>query len=197
MLSKVLRRTHMYLALFLAPWVLIYTFSTFVMNHREWFRDHNALPPAFEKVREFTYDGSFPENAGPRDIALQLLASLRMDGAFQANRRPRDGAIVVNRMDPVRPIRLTVDLATRNVVIERQVFEGAAFLERMHRRRGYQHDSSLEDLWAFSVDLFILAVIFWAASGLWLWWEMKLTRKLGALFLAGGAALFAFFLAVL
>jgi hypothetical protein len=197
MFSKVLRRTHMYLALFLAPWVLIYTLSTFVMNHREWFRGHNAPPPAFEKEREFTYDGSFPENARPRDIGLQLLQSLQMDGAFQANRRPRDGAIVVNRMDPIRPIRLTVDPATKNVVIERQIFDGTAFLERMHRRRGFQHDFLLDDLWAFSVDLFILTIIFWAASGLWLWWEMKLTRKIGALFLAGGVALFAFFLAVL
>jgi len=197
MFSKVLRRTHMYLALFLAPWVLIYTLSTFVMNHREWFRGHNAPPPAFEKEREFTYDGSFPDDARPRDIGLQLLQSLQMDGAFQANRRPRDGAIVVNRMDPIRPIRLTVDPTTKNVVIERQIFDGTAFLERMHRRRGFQHDFLLDDLWAFSVDLFILTIIFWAASGLWLWWEMKLTRKLGALFLAGGLALFAFFLAVL
>lgn len=197
MLSKVLRRTHMYLALFLAPWVLVYTFSTFVMNHREWFRGHNAPPPAFEKEREFTYDGSFPDDAKPRDVGFQLLQSLEMDGAFQANRRPRDGVIVVNRMDPVRPVRLTYDPAAKKVVIERQVFESAAFLERMHRRRGYQHDTLLEDLWAFSVDLFILTVIFWAASGLWLWWEMKLTRKVGALFLAGGVALFAFFLAVL
>lgn len=197
MFSKVLRRTHMYLALFLAPWVLIYTLSTFVMNHREWFRGHNAPPPAFEKEREFTYDGSFPDDARPRDIGLQLLQSLQMDGAFQANRRPRDGAIVVNRMDPIRPIRLTVDPTTKNVVIERQIFDGTAFLERMHRRRGFQHDFLLDDLWAFSVDLFILTIIFWAASGLWLWWEMKLTRKLGALFLAGGVALFTFFLAVL
>lgn len=197
MLSKVLRRTHMYLALFLAPWVLVYTFSTFVMNHREWFRGHNPRPPAFEKEREFTYDGAFPEDAKPREIGLQLLQSLEMDGAFQANQRPRDGVIVVNRMDPVRPVRLTYDPATKKVVVEQQVFEGTAFLERMHRRRGYQHDSLLEDLWAFSVDLFILTVIFWAASGLWLWWEMKVTRKLGALFLVGGVGLFTFFLAVL
>lgn len=197
MFSKVLRRTHMYLALFLAPWVLIYTLSTFVMNHRDWFRGHNAPPPAFEKEREFTYDGSFPENARPRDIGLQLLQSLQMDGAFQANRRPRDGAIVVNRMDPIRPVRITYNPSNQNVTVERQFFHGTAFLERMHRRRGFQHDFFLEDLWAFSVDLFILTIIFWAASGLWLWWEMKLTRKLGALFLAGGVALFAFFLVVL
>ena len=44
---------------------------------------------------------------------------------------------------------------------------------------------------------FVAGVIFWALSGLWMWWELKVTRRLGALALAGGVALFAFFLAVL
>jgi len=197
MFSKILRRTHMYLALFMAPWVLVYAFSTFVMNHRDWFRGHNAPPPKFETERDFTYDGSFPEGAQPKEVGLQLLQSLQMEGAFQANRRPRDGMIVVNRMEPIRPVRLTYNPATKNVLVERQVFAGTPFLERMHRRGGFQHDFLLEDLWAFSVDLFIVTILFWAASGLWLWWEMKLTRKLGALFLAAGFGLFAFFLAVL
>ena len=37
MISKVVRRTHMYLALFLFPWVLMYALSTLVMNHRALF----------------------------------------------------------------------------------------------------------------------------------------------------------------
>jgi hypothetical protein len=38
MISKILRRTHMYLALFLTPWMLIYALSTMAMNHRELFK---------------------------------------------------------------------------------------------------------------------------------------------------------------
>jgi len=34
MFSTVVRRTHMYLGLFLFPWVLMYSVSTLVMNHR-------------------------------------------------------------------------------------------------------------------------------------------------------------------
>ena len=37
MISKVVRRTHMYLALFLFPWMLMYALSTLVMNHRALF----------------------------------------------------------------------------------------------------------------------------------------------------------------
>jgi hypothetical protein len=63
----------------------------------------------------------------------------------------------------------------------------------MHRRRGYQH-AALDDSWAFSVDLVIAAMIFWVLSGLWMWWELRATWRLGALFAAGGLALFALFL---
>jgi hypothetical protein len=36
-------------------------------------------------------------------------------------------------------------------------------------------------------------MIFWAASGLWMWWEMKLTRRWGAIFGMAGLALFGLF----
>ena len=42
----------MYLALFLTPWVLMYTFSTFVMNHRDWFRGRPTPPPQWERLSE-------------------------------------------------------------------------------------------------------------------------------------------------
>jgi uncharacterized iron-regulated membrane protein len=48
-----------------------------------------------------------------------------------------------------------------------------------------------------SVDLVIVAMVFWVLSGLWLWWEMKVTRGFGMLSLAGGIGLFVFYLAIL
>lgn len=195
MFSKVLRRTHMYLALFLTPWVLMYTVSTFVMNHREWFLSlYGGPPPAAVFERETTYDGTFPGGAGPRQIGRQILQSLGMDGAFTASRRMKDDAIVIQRLDPITPRRLTFEPATKKLTIEKIPWESRGFLLRMHRRRGYQDGYPLENTWAFSVDLFIAVMIFWILSGLWMWWEMKLTRRTGGLFLLAGAALFALFL---
>src|SRR6185369_12960622 len=98
MFSKLLRRTHLYLALFLTPWILIYAASTFVMNHRVWFRSMYGGPPPSPVVeKEQPYDAVFPEGAGPKQIGEQVLASLHLEGAFNAARRPRDGAIVINR----------------------------------------------------------------------------------------------------
>ncbi len=193
--SKTLRRIHIYLALFLAPWVLMYAVSTFVMNHRNWFGVHTPAPPKWERVSERVYDGQFPDGATPAIQARQILMSLDLDGAHQASTRA--GELVIERNTPLQPMRLTYSPASRQLVVERQTRDTAAFLERMHRRRGFQHPYALEDAWAFSVDFFIAGVLFWALSGLWMWWGLSVTRKPGALVLLGGIALFAFFLKAL
>jgi len=186
----------MYLALFLTPWVLMYMASTFVMNHRDWFRGRPAPPPKFELERELTYNGEFPQGAEAKQIAQQILAGLEMDGAFGVQKRG-DGTLLINRQDLVSPRRITYTPPDKKLTVERVVFENGAFLERFHRRRGFQQDNAIDDTWAFTVDLFIAAVMFWALSGLWMWWEMKVTRKLGALCLLAGIGLFALFLVVL
>ena len=197
-MSLLLRRIHLYLALFLAPWILMYTVSTFVMNHRETFHGPGPTPaPKFELERQMTYDGVMPDGATPQQIALQLMASLDMEGAYAIARSAATGKVVINRQHPVAPRRITYSITDRKVTIEKMVFSGTNFLERMHRRRGFQHDFFLEDLWAASVDLTILGLLLLAFSGVWMWWELKVTRGLGALALGAGVGLFGLFLAVL
>ncbi|MBI1898727.1 MAG: hypothetical protein HYZ57_18280 [Acidobacteria bacterium] len=194
MFSKIVRRTHMYLALFLAPWVLMYTLSTLAMNHRELFRRiYGGTPVSWVKERELVYTGTFAPEATPEQIGEQILSSLGMEGAFATNRPAAGRPLLVTRLEPVTPRRLTYTPSDRKLVIERQAFRTGVFLERLHRMRGYQYPFVLNDVWAVSVDLFIVGMIFWALSGLWMWWELKVTRRLGALALLGGAALFALF----
>jgi hypothetical protein len=191
--SLFVRRTHMYAALFLFPWLLMYAVSTAAMNHRAMFAsDQPGGAPVFEKERELTYEGVFPADAPLETIARQLLSSVDLDGAHGVTRR-KDGAIVVTRNDLLAPRRLTYLPATQAVVIEKLPFRTNVWLERFHRRRGYATGYALDTTWAVAVDLAIAAMIFWAASGLWMWWEMKVTRSYGALAFAAGVALFVVF----
>jgi hypothetical protein len=195
--AKLIRRTHMYLALFLFPWMLMYALSTLAMNHRGLFTAaYGTAPVPYERERELIYDGMFPEGAELRTISRQILASLGLDGAHGVSRRA-DGAIVINRNDLVTPRRLTFSPADRRVVVEKMQPRANAFLERFHRRRGYATGYALDTAWAVSVDLVIIAMVFWVLSGLWMWWEMKATRRLGAGAVLSGAALFAFYLLTL
>lgn len=195
MFSKIIRRSHMYLALFLMPWVLIYALSTLAMNHREFFRMlYGENPVVFEKEREQLYTGVFPASATPNQAAVQLLRHLDQEGSFSVQGRLDAERLVIFRLDPISPRRITYTPKDGKLLVERQVFRTPAFLERMHRRRGFQHDYVLEDGWASSVDLVIVAMVFWGLSGLWMWWELRATRGWGTLCLAGGAGLFSLFL---
>jgi hypothetical protein len=187
----------MYAALFLFPWLVMYALSTAVMNHRASFA--SAVPggaPVYEKERELTYDGVFPDNAELRAISRQILMSLDLDGAHGVARR-NDGAIVITRNDLLTPRRLTYTPATRALTIERLPHRSNVMLERFHRRRGYATGYALDTSWAVTVDLVIAGMVFWVLSGLWMWWEMKVTRKTGALALATGAGLFGVFILII
>jgi hypothetical protein len=194
MLSVLLRRTHMYLALFLMPWMLGYALSTMAMNHREFFREHyGGQIVKFEKETEAPFAGQFQEGATPKQKALQILSGLGLDGNHSV-RVEAGGKLIVNRQDLVTPRRITFAPETGMLTIEREVFRWPAFLERFHRRRGFQTDYVPDDLWAATVDGVIVAILFWAASGLWMWWELRTTRRWGAIAACGGLALFVLFL---
>jgi hypothetical protein len=195
MFSKVLRRTHMYLGLFFMPWMLMYAVSTIAMNHRQFFLEkYGGEMVRWEKEQEQSYPGSFPSDVEARAAGGQILAHLKLEGgAFSARKDPDGRSITILRDDPVVPRRVTYTPADQKLVVEKQVFRMPAFLERMHRRRGFQSEFFLTDAWGLTVDLAITAMILWVLTGLWMWWELKTTRALGALFLAIGAALFAFF----
>jgi len=185
----------MYLALFLTPWILMYALSTLAMNHRNAFKEiHGEDQPPFFKEREIPYTAEFSADAPPRLIAEQILNDLNMDGAHRT-RMSSDGMhLIIDRADPVSPRRITYTPAQGRVLIERQVFRSNAFLERMHRRRGFQSDYLLDDAWALAVDLVIISMIFWVVSGLWMWWKMKATRLWGTAFALTGVVLFGLFL---
>lgn len=193
MASRLLRRIHLYLALFLTPWMLMYALSTMAMNHRKAFPE---TPPPYTTLRDTSFDITLPDTENHRTQAAVLLAALSLDGAFTAQRKP-NGPLIITRQTALAPHRITFDPSSRRLLIEQQEFRPNTFLERMHRRRGLQQPFLADTLWSFSVDLVIAAMIFWALSGLWLWWEMRATRTPGALTAAAGLALFAFYLAVL
>ncbi len=194
MLSKLLRRIHMYLGLFFMPWMLMYALSTIVMNHRQFFSEiYGGEPAPWEIEQEQTYPGAaLGEDAVT--LGRRILQHLNLDGAYTARKSSDGERIHIFRDDPVTPRRITYVPADRRLVVEKQVFRAQAFLERMHRRRGFQNEDLASDVWGLTVDFAIAAMILWVLTGLWMWWELKRTRAVGLLAFTAGASLFMFFL---
>lgn len=68
---KIVRRTHLYAGLFLAPWVALYGVSGFIFNHHAWFAD-----PASKPI-EWTVDcTTLPPWPEPEAMARKVVAAL-------------------------------------------------------------------------------------------------------------------------
>ena len=192
--ARLVRRIHMFTGLFLAPWMMMYALSTLVMAHREFIGSfYSSENPALITERELNYSRSFATNTTREEIAQQILKDLALDGAHSVS-GGRDGSpLVIQRQSALPQRRITFDASKGRISIEREEFRASTFLERMHRRRGYQHPYALEDTWGFSVELAVVAMTFWSLSGIWLAWKIRTTRMWGALALAVGLGLFALF----
>lgn len=194
-ISRLVRRVHMYLGLFLAPWMFMYAASTLVMNHREFVqRLYPTKTPPMVVERQLDYSRSFPPDTTPEQRGEMILGDLGLKGAHRVTGGKAGKPLVIERQKAWTPRRMTWDPTTQKIVVEKQQFRSTTFLERMHRRRGYQQPYAVDDTWAFTVDLAVITMVFWSLSGLWLWWELKSTRWWGAACAGLGLALFVFFL---
>jgi hypothetical protein len=62
------------------------------------------------------------------------------------------------------------------------------FLLRLHTAHGYPGDPNAKWFWAVVVDVMAFTMCFWGLSGLVMWWQLKGTRRAGAVILALSAA---------
>jgi hypothetical protein len=178
--------------------MLMYALSTLVMTHRDYFLSfYPSKTPAMVTERELDYSRSFPATATREQIAKQILQDVGLDGTHSLRGGTDGKPLIIYRQHALITHRVTLDPGNHKLLIQREEFRALTCLERLHRRRGYDQPYALEDTWGFTVDVAVFTMIFWSLSGLWLWWELKFTRRWGALALAAGAALFAVFLALL
>src|SRR6185295_18378971 len=80
---KIVRRTHMYAGLFLAPWVAMYGFSGLIFNHGGWFAPRGG--DAISKPIEWSVDGTAgPTWPEPGALARKVVAALNAVGKDKA-----------------------------------------------------------------------------------------------------------------
>lgn len=56
-----------------------------------------------------------------------------------------------------------------------------SYLLRLHTSRGYPAERNARWFWAIAVDAMFGTMTFWGLSGLFMWWQLRRTRLLGAL----------------
>ncbi len=57
-----------------------------------------------------------------------------------------------------------------------------SFLTNLHKSHGYPADeTNVRSVWAVLVDIMSAIMLMWGATGLWMWWQIKKTRRLGGI----------------
>ena len=204
--TLILRRIHMYLALFLTPWMLMYGVSILCMNHMALLRSFYSTEPGPMYVeKEMIYDKPLPTAVNPKDppsspprvdaeaAGRQILQDLGMDGLHWADAK-RDGSqVTIGRNSVLAPRQITYTPSDKKLVVKRQYFHFPDSIRWLHKRRSYESAYLADISWAVSLDMVIASMLAWGITGLWMWYKMKPTRRWGTLCLAVGCLLFAFF----
>jgi hypothetical protein len=172
----------------------MYALSTIVMQHREFFHGTKTrAQPDYKVVKEVNLPTALMNN-NAEAFAANILKQLDLEGAHRVRGSLTEGSLVIQRDRPIGSYRITWEAAGDKVTVEKQEFGLAFFLEMLHRRRGFNQPFWANDAWAVIVDFVILAILTWAFTGIWMWWRMKSTHKLGTLCMILGSAAFAFFI---
>lgn len=196
--SKIIRRVHMYLALFLTPWMLVYALSGLVLNHSELVRGwYGGKFSDFEKIEERPYTAGFSADATARLIGEQVLADLGLAGSFNVQGTPAQPKLVITRNAALTAHRVTYFRTENRLLIEKQSLSTPVILNRLHFRHGYEQPFVSANVWGFIVDLAVVGMLFWVVSGIWMWWEIKPARSGGAVFALLGCGAFGLLLATI
>ena len=186
--DKINRRTHLYLGLFLLPWLTMYGVSAFIVIHRSPFRLDKPL--ARETVFEQTYTrpvNSQGKNNDPdlRAAAQEILKDCNLEGAFWVD-KPKPDILHIDRFSFRDSISLTYSIKDQKLKAERQPMRWPQVAIRMHFRGGYDQPTFGDRFWGVLVDLACVGIIIWVTSGLIMWWRLPRFRAWGAIAVGGG-----------
>ena len=190
------RRIHLYLGLGLLPWFLMYGVSSVPFAHNQFFERRDAAKglPLWTLRSTHTVDAAIPADPGQlRAFAADLLRNAGVAADTFGAYRQGPTQVNVYVYSFWTSTQLKYFAAQKRLTVEDRRFRWDHFLTGMHARGGFDQESLLVRSWSVVVDLVCLAIVIWIASGLYMWWGLPGSRRLGWMAIAGGVLSFVFF----
>lgn len=186
------RDLHLYVGLFLSPFVLLYAVSAVLLNHAHLPWGEDDAPPA----PAHTVSVMLVERDDGLAVARQVRDQLGINGEIGYVSRTQGSARLSFPIEtPGRVTRVHVDLATGTATVDSKdtgAWDAAVYL---HKTPG-PHNVKLRGnwvfmrLWGWVADATVYLLLFLTATGIYLWTVLKAQRRSGVLFLGAGAACF-------
>lgn len=194
------RRTHLYLGLFLTPWVLMYAISSIPFSHNAYFeeRDQKLGLPLWTKIFDGPYElGPIPEMGPLKPLGAKVVKEFHMEDASYGVYRQGPNQVNIYVHTFWKSTQFKYFIQEKRLVGENRRFRIEHFLTGMHARGGFEDGRFFPIAWAVLIDLVCLAFLLWVGSGLYMWWSLPGLRKWGWVALIGGLGSFAIFLSQL
>ncbi|MEQ8809572.1 MAG: hypothetical protein RIE59_10935 [Imperialibacter sp.] len=176
---------HIYLGLFCTPYLLVFAISSLSFNHvslREAF-----TPIKSEKVSVAMRQDSFKD---PRALGEALRDSLHLMGWFIPWESHIDSAgFLVNVRNLGRDFRMTGTWGIPEIEL---TTNSTRFISKLKGLHGLHEEIPgapwwINGWWLYQ-DLTVYSLLFWALSGIYLWWISKSRSKYSAFWLLGSFA---------
>lgn len=189
------RDRHLYIGLFISPFILVFAVSVFVLLHGG--RTAGGPEPPGD-VRTVTGvrlpPGSTSLEGRARIEALRpVLDALAVHGEIDFIRHvPRDRQVVIPVRVPGRETTVTIDYGREVAVISSRTQPFGDALAYLHRMPG-PHNVELRGnapfmrLWRVVADVTAYLIVFVTLTGVYLWTALRAERRVGVVLLVAGA----------
>jgi hypothetical protein len=193
-----IRDLHLYLGLFISPFILVFAISTIFFNHA--WNPSGSNPKSADNVQKMSASIKTPPIAEDKGVdieqAKQILRQLGVSGEIDyISHRKQENRLVIPVVKPGQRITINVDLNSQMAQVERRHTGLWDAMMYLHKSPG-MHNVKIRGNWFFTrfwrllADITVYLTLFISASGIYMWTVIKAERKIGLIMLGLGCVSF-------
>jgi len=192
-----IRDLHLYLGLFISPFVLVFAVSVFFLVH-SWRPGIASATSATRVVSDLPLPGDWQKLSGrPLINALKPTlerAGVRGEVGF-VQHRVKEEKLIIPVMIPGRETTVSLKIASGEATIVTRETGLADALVTLHKSPG-QHGPNIRmnwfymKVWRWMADATVYLILFISVSGIYLWYVLRAERSVGYILLFAGALSF-------
>jgi hypothetical protein len=194
---RVIRDLHLYLGLFISPFLLVFAMSVFFLVH-SWLPKIGSMIATKRVVSASPLPEGLQTLSGrPLIEALKPLlekAGVRGEVGF-VRRVVKEEKLVIPVIIPGREMTVNLSLGNGEATIETRETGLADALVTLHKSPG-QHGADIRmnwfymKAWRWMADATVYLILFISVSGIYLWYVLRAERAAGLILLCAGALSF-------
>ena len=190
------RDLHLYIGLFLSPFVLIFAVSVFLLVHPQ--RSQQEKRPPDRTASDLPVSVEIERLSGREQVAAlrPALKAMGVEGEVDFIRRiPKENRIVFPVRLPGHESIVDLNLVQRTAAISDRATGLADAVVHLHKMPGPHNvsvrgNSAYIRVWRWLADITTYGLFFLTFSGLYLWVVLRAERRIGLALLCAGAVSF-------